>query len=165
MHKKQPTHGNPNSSLMASSAIKVAIGLALIVVVLATVGKLVQEWGTVLWLVSLGGRFWGAVSVGLIGLAFTAWAWLITFAMTQREGPTASGASERKTVLLRWLIATQIAGTAIFIVANIALSGSYDSFSQLNIYQRIAVVAMHGSLFFTVALVFCILVSIVDGDD
>ncbi|AZS77740.1 hypothetical protein ELS24_04395 [Achromobacter spanius] len=86
MHKKQPTHRNPNSTLMASSAIKVAMGLVLIVVVLATVGKLIEEWSAVLWLVSMGGRFWGAVSVGLICVAFTAWAGLITYAMTERGG-------------------------------------------------------------------------------
>ncbi|TQJ94714.1 hypothetical protein FBY20_1453 [Achromobacter sp. SLBN-14] len=126
---------------MASSAIKVAIGLALSVAVLATVGKLIDEWATVLWLASLGGRFWGAVSVGIICVAFTAWAGL------------------------RGLIATQIAGTAIFIVANIGLSGSYDSFSELNIYHQIAVVAMRGTLFVTVAFVFCVLVLIEGGED
>ncbi|WP_174245372.1 hypothetical protein [Achromobacter sp. SLBN-14] len=111
------------------------------VAVLATVGKLIDEWATVLWLASLGGRFWGAVSVGIICVAFTAWAGL------------------------RGLIATQIAGTAIFIVANIGLSGSYDSFSELNIYHQIAVVAMRGTLFVTVAFVFCVLVLIEGGED
>lgn len=165
LHKKQPTHRDPNSTLMASSAIKVAIGLILIVAILATVGKLIEEWVTVLWLVSLGGRFWGAVSVGIICVAFTAWAGLSTYAMTERERPTASDASQRKAVLLRWLIATQIAGTAIFIVAYIALSGSYDSFSELNTYQQISVVAMRVTLVIMVALVFCVLCSIDDGDD
>lgn len=165
LHKKQPTHRNPNSTLMASSAIKVAMGLVLIVVVLATVGKLIEEWSAVLWLVSMGGRFWGAVSVGLICVAFTAWAGLITYAMTERGGPTAYGASKRKTVILCWLIATQIAGMAIFIVANLALSVSYDSFSELNIYQQIAVVAMRGSLFLTVALDLAVLASIDGGED
>lgn len=165
MHKKQPPHRNSNSTLMASSAITVAIGLALSVAALATVGKLIDEWTTVLWLASLGGRFWGAVSVGIICVAFTAWAGLSAYAMSEREGPTASGASKRKTVLLCWLIATQIAGTAIFIVANIGLSGSYASFSELNIYQQIAVVAMRGTLFVTEAFVFCVLVLIEGGED
>jgi len=150
---------------MTSSAIKVAIGLILVVAVLATVGKLIEEWATVLWLVSLGGRFWGAVSVGIICVAFTAWAGLSTYAMTERERPTASDVSQRKAVLLRWLIATQIAGTAIFIVAYIALSGSYDSFSELNTYQQISVVAMRVTLVVMVALVFCVLCSIDDGED
>ncbi|AZS77739.1 hypothetical protein ELS24_04390 [Achromobacter spanius] len=66
---------------------------------------------------------------------------------------------------MRWLIATQIAGMAIFIVANLALSVSYDSFSELNIYQQIAVVAMRGSLFLTVALDLAILASIDGGED
>ncbi|WP_342066964.1 hypothetical protein [Achromobacter kerstersii] len=146
MHKKQPTHRNPNSTLMASSAIKVAIGLVLIVVVLATVGKLIQEWATVLWLLSLGGRFWGAVSVGLICVACATWAGLVSYGMREREAPIAPGASKRKAASLFWLDVTLIAALVTFLVANVALYGSYGSFSGLDIYQQIAVAVMHGSI-------------------
>ncbi|CAB3743259.1 hypothetical protein [Achromobacter kerstersii] len=146
LRKKQPPHRNPNSTLMASSAIKVAMGLALIVVVLATVGKLIEEWATVLWLVSLGGRFWGAVSVGLICVASATWAGLVSYGMREREAPIAPGASKRKATCLFWLDATLIAGLVIFLVANVALYASYGTFSGLNIYQQIAVAVMHGSI-------------------
>ncbi|WP_146121065.1 hypothetical protein [Achromobacter sp. MYb9] len=146
MNKKQPTLRNPNSTLMASSAIKVAMGLVSIVVVLATVGKLIQEWATVLWLVSLGGRFWGAVCVGLICVACASWAGLVSYGMREREAPIAPGASERKAAFLLCLDVTLIAGLVIFLVANVALYVSYGSFSGLDIYQQIAVAVMHGSI-------------------
>ncbi|MBB1597428.1 hypothetical protein A9973_25530 [Achromobacter sp. UMC46] len=165
LHKKEPTHRNPNSTLMASSAIKVAIGLVLIVVVMATVGKLIEEWRTVLWLASLGGRLWGAVSVGLICVAYAAWARLVGYGLKEKEVPIAPGALKRKTALLRWLIAMQLAGLAMFIVANFAMSFSFDSFSELNIYQQIAVVVMRGFLVPMGALFFLILRDIGAGDD
>ncbi|CAB3819108.1 hypothetical protein LMG2828_00361 [Achromobacter piechaudii] len=127
---------------MASSAIKVAIGLALIVVVLATVGKLIEEWANVLWLVSLGGRLWGAVSVGLIGVACAAWAGLVSYGMREREPPIAPDASKRKAAVLFWLGVSGVAGLVIFLVANVSLYFSYGSFSELNIYQQIAVAVM-----------------------
>ncbi|WP_126376298.1 hypothetical protein [Achromobacter spanius] len=146
MQQKQPTHEHRNSTLMASSAMKVAIGLALIVVVLAMAGKLIEEWATVLWLVSMGGRFWGAVFVGLICVACATWAGLVSCGMRETEAPITPGASERKAAFLFWLDATLIAGLVIFIVANFALYVSYSSFSGLNIYQQIAVAVMHGSI-------------------
>lgn len=133
---------------MASSAIKVSIGLVLIVLLLATIGKLIEEWETVLWLVSLGGRFWGAISVGLISVSCATWAWMVSSGMREREASTAQGASERKTASLFWLNATLIAGLVIFLVSNFALYVSYGSFSGLDIYQKIAVVVMYGSTYF-----------------
>lgn len=154
LHKKLPTHRNPNSTLMALSAIKVAIGLVLIVVVLATVGKLIEEWATVLWMVSLGGRFWGAVSVGLICAACATWAGLVSYGMREKEPPIAPGASKRKAAFLFWLDATLIAGLVIFLVANVALYVSYGSFSGLNIYQQIAAAVMHGSIAIGIPVLF-----------
>lgn len=165
LHKEQPTSRNPKSTLMASSAVKVAIGLVLLVLVLATLGKLIEEWVTVLWLASLGGRFWGAVSVGIICIAFIAWACLVSRGLKEKKAPVGPGASKRKRVLLCWLIATQIVGVAIFIVANIALNDSYDSFSGLNIYQQIAVVVMRASYFAVGAYVLGALEAIGHGED
>lgn len=150
---------------MASSAIKVVIGLVLLVVVLATLGKLIEEWVTVLWLASLGGRFWGAVSVGTICVAVIAWAWLVSCGLNEKKPPVAPGASKRKRVLLCWLIATQIVGVAIFIFANIAMNVSYDSFSGLSIYQQIAVVGMRGSYFAVGVCVVSVLAEIGERED
>lgn len=122
--------------------------MVLIVLLLATIGKLYEEWATVLWLVSLGGRFWGAVSVGLIGVACATWAWMVSSGIREREASTAQGASERKAACLFWLNATLIAGLVIFLVSNFALYVSYGPFSGLDIYQKIAVVVVHGSTFF-----------------
>jgi hypothetical protein len=137
---------------MASSATKVAIGLVLVVVVLATLGKLIEEWTTVLWLAALGGRFWGAVSLGLICVACATWAGLVSYGMREREAPIESDASKRKAAFLFGLDATLAVGLLLFFVANFALYASYSSFSGLNIYQQIAVVVMHGSIVMGVAI-------------
>jgi len=148
---------------MASSAIKVAIWLVSIVLLLATVGKLIEEWATVLWLASLGGRFWGAVSVGLIFVACATWAGLVSYGMREREASIAQEASKRKATCLFWHDATLIAGLVIFLVANVALYVSYGSFNGLDIYQQIAVDVMHGSIAIGIPVLF--VHAVIEGGD
>ncbi|WP_175128184.1 hypothetical protein [Achromobacter piechaudii] len=146
MKQQEAVGGASRSRLFTSSAVKVAAAVVIITLALATLGKLIEEWPAVLWLISLGGRFWGAVLVGLLCGAGVAWAVLVCRGITERDEPEMARVSARKAVILRWLGVTQIAGATLFIVANFALYASYNSFTSLNIHQQIAVVVMHAAI-------------------
>lgn len=143
LHEKQPTHRNPKRSLMASSAIKVAIGLVVIVAVLATCAMLIDEWKTVVWIASLGGKFWGAILVGALAAAAAVWSGMVLHEMIPRGQDTPLEVEAMKSTTTALEISRGLA-TVVLVIANVALLGHYEHFGDLSIYQRIAAFGMNG---------------------
>ncbi|WP_157130027.1 hypothetical protein [Achromobacter ruhlandii] len=142
MHNKQLTHRTQQRTLMLASALKVAKSLGLIVAVLAAAGKLIEEWETVLWNVSLGGKFWGAISVGLTSVAVFVWANLVAW------GTTPSDDADRKRHNKIRAVLTFIRCTALLtlLAATVAMFTISRTLADLDIYQKIFAVAMIGAV-------------------
>ena len=146
LHNKQLTHRSQQRTLMLASALKVVKDSAVLVTMLAAAGKLIEEWETVLWAASAGGKFWGAISVGLTSVAVFVWANLVAWGTTPSNDADRARHNKTRAVL------TFIRCTAMMILlaANVAMFRIGITFSDLDIYQKIFAVAMTAS----VALVF-----------
>lgn len=141
LHNKHLTHRRQQRSLMLASGLKVAKNLGLFVAVLAAAGKLIEEWETVLWAVSLGGQFWGAISVGLASVAAFVWANLVAWGTIPSNGLE----RERHNTIRTLLTFIRCTAMLILLAANVAMFSLGLTSADLDIYQKIFAVAMTGS--------------------
>lgn len=143
MSNVEPKSSMPFPHVARSCAKRVAFALPVVLALLALLGKMIEErfviqrvlaslWDSVLWLVSAGGYFWGAVTVGAIAMCSLAWSVCVLCNLPEK--------APAKTH--RALVVTALSACAIFLLAAIALHKVYDDFDSLTVYQGIAVYAM-----------------------
>ena len=135
--------GTTFSAAARACGIKVALGLSASACLLGMIGKAIEQqalirhvvsgvWTALLWGVALGGHFWGAVSVGCAAMAVFAWAWCVSDQLPR-------GREERA---MRALVWTGACASALWLLANLAMQATYETFDAATVYQKMAVVAM-----------------------
>lgn len=136
--------------------IKVLIAAPVAIAALALIGKIIERraeiWAQLLWLLSFGGHFWGAVVVG--GLALTANAW---GACVHSHLPD-DAAAKAKTVIT----GASAFATCCMVLASISLLGLYGDFSSLTVYQQIAAICMYGSS--VISMFFVVIIGLLESN-
>lgn len=114
-------------------ATKVGIGIVAAVIVLALLGVIIDHHQTLLWLVAIGGQFWGSITVGTFAIVVGAWACCLAAHLPEY--------GEQKTKKI--LIASGALATVLWFVSALAMHSTFDDFGALNTYKQIAAVVMH----------------------
>jgi membrane protein YqaA with SNARE-associated domain len=114
-------------------AMKVGIGIVATVVVLALLGVIIDHHQTLLWLVAIGGQFWGSIAVGTFAVVVAAWACCLADHLPEH------GEQKAK----RTLLALCMLAAILWFVSALAMHSIFDDFHALNTYEQIAVVVMH----------------------
>ena len=77
MQKEQMTVKEPLRGVAMACGGKVLKGLVVLVALAFGCGWFLENrelaWGSIMWVASLGGSFWGAVSVGVVAVAVVIW--------------------------------------------------------------------------------------------
>lgn len=116
---------------------KVVIAVLVTLCLLGMVGKAIEErealsaaWSTLLWVLALGGHFWGAIAVGCAALTVLAWAICVAVQLGE-EAPMAALLWPGALAIVLWLLAT------------IALQTTFEDFDALTVYRKIAAIGMN----------------------
>lgn len=115
----------------------------LVALILATLGYVAEKqepigracteaWDVLMFALSFGGQLWGAVATGVFGGAVVAWALCV--------GAKLPDDYEGNAILV--LIGVGMVGAALWFLSTRALSGTFETFGALTIYQQIAVVVL-----------------------
>lgn len=124
-----------NSSLLRSlrsaaknAAILVAIVAVVVVALLALIGKVIEQWSTVLWALSLGGHFWGGFAVSTLGSIVAAWS-LCTIMLLDEDGHSRA---------ITWLKVTAGVSLVLALLAHTGLfwlwiSGHFGTLSLIRV--------------------------------
>lgn len=123
--------------------LKVGIGLLVTVSLFALIGVALEHrqtvhealrgaWASLLWMVALGGRLWGSVAVGTFALTALAWAGCLSHHLPERK--KIQGILAGVGVFATWL----------WLLALRAMHSTFDDLDSLDVFEQVAVVAMHG---------------------
>ena len=117
---------------------KVLLGFVLFFSVLGCVGLLIEHyalvktvmsegWSHLMWSVSLGGRFWGAVSVGFLAIGAFVWAACVEAQLCKKD-------IDQGVMAFRGIMC---GGALVWLLANIAMHSLFAA-TPFNAYQYLA---------------------------
>lgn len=92
-----------------------------------TLGKSMSDiWSNFLWVIALGGNFWGAIAIGIVLLSFIAWAIAVHTQLAKTDG--------RRSALIRLILFL----VTLWMMTFFAMDSTIASLADLTIYQKIA---------------------------